>query len=121
MSCFPGCRAPRGGVASPDVPIALERVVLWSIPADRVKRIELARPAPDTAGEAHDPGSVFGRAPGDRAGKGSLAPEPDIGFIRVRAVAASDEALYVRDPMSNRTLRAKLTCAAEETVAIENR
>jgi RNA polymerase sigma-70 factor (ECF subfamily) len=52
----------------------------------------------------------------DCRGKDSLAPNPDIGFCWVYAIAASDEALYVLDGGNRRTLRAKLGFHAEASV-----
>jgi hypothetical protein len=54
----------------------------------------------------------------DSCGKDSLVPDPDIGLGRVRALAASDEALYISDSDNRRTLRAKLSYSVEEVVAI---
>ena len=54
----------------------------------------------------------------DCQGPESLAPDPDIGFCWVHAVAVSDEALYAVDTGNRRTLRAILGHHAEEELPV---
>jgi hypothetical protein len=54
----------------------------------------------------------------DCRGGESPVPEPDIGLCWVRAVAASDRALYALDSGNQRVLKAALTYQAEETIAL---
>ncbi|MBA4386465.1 MAG: hypothetical protein C0404_00705 [Verrucomicrobia bacterium] len=83
------------------------------LPANHIKGVLVY----DTNGNKILRVGSYGNA--DCQGKNSLVPEPDIGFNRLFAVAASDEALYAADGGNNRTLRAKLTYAAEESVELK--
>jgi len=54
----------------------------------------------------------------DSQGPESLVPDPDIGFAWVRAVAASDTALYAMDFGNKRIVKAALGYHAEEEVPV---
>ena len=71
-------------------------------------------PEPPASGRTSTDGNA------ERSGADEATPgrSPDIGFCWVMAVGASDEALYAVDTGNQRTLRAKLSYAAEETVPV---
>jgi len=57
----------------------------------------------------------------DSRGPGSPVPEPEIGFVWVRGVSATDRALYAYDPGNRRILKAALEYHAEESVPLKEK
>ena len=55
----------------------------------------------------------------DSQGPESLVPEPEIGFTWVRAVSATDRALWAYDPGNRRVLKVNLSYEAEETLGLD--
>jgi hypothetical protein len=102
-----------GGCGCPHSRFYLDRYARSWLPANHINAVLVY----DTNGNKILRVGSYGNA--DCQGKGSLVPDPDIGFHRVLAVAVSDEALYAADGGNNRTLRAKLSYATEATVPVQ--